>query len=317
MWRRLLTVPGVIGLLVAVVGLIAHFRTPRSTTTLAISAISPYLVIGSIGALVCFAIARGVVGWVGLGSAVVLICCYALIQGPLYRASAVPAGGHDVVIMTANLRLGRADPAAILAAVRSRHVDLLMLEELTPDEVAGLVSAGLDRELPHSVVEPRNNAGGTGLWSRYPLSAADTHHDFSFAFITARVAVPGAARRPTVVALHMAGPYPMPHFWTRDIAHLPSVLHSIPADAPVLVGGDFNATTDMTQFRRLLHGGYADAVDQAGAGYLPTFPNNRIYPPVIAIDHVLTRDATAMQACTLSLAGSDHRALLATVRLPD
>ncbi len=38
------------------------------------------------------------------------------------------------------------------------------------------------------------------------------------------------------------------------------------------VGGDYNSTTDMRQFRDLLTDGYHDAVEQTGSGFAPTFP---------------------------------------------
>ena len=39
-------------------------------------------------------------------------------------------------------------------------------------------------------------------------------------------------------------------------------------------------------------------------------------PPVITIDHVLTRNAAASSIRTVKIKGTDHRALLATVRVP-
>jgi endonuclease/exonuclease/phosphatase (EEP) superfamily protein YafD len=72
----------------------------------------------------------------------------------------------------------------------------------------------------------------------------------------------------------------------------------------------------MRQFRDLLTNGYRDAVEQTGAGFAPTFPSNRWYPPVITIDHILTRNASASPVGTIEVPGSDHRALLATVRVP-
>jgi endonuclease/exonuclease/phosphatase family metal-dependent hydrolase len=192
-----------------------------------------------------------------------------------------------------------------------------MLEELTPDEAERLQAAGLDKLLPYAQLAPRWNAAGSGLVSKYPLSDRAVRDDFPFEFVSARVAVPGLAQRPTVVALHMYGPYPGQQTpqWRRDIAHVQPVLQGLPSDAPVVVGGDFNATTSMVQFRRLLTGGYADAADQAGAGLTPTYPANRLVP-LIAIDHVLTRAAVARSVDSVRLPGSDHRGLLVTVRLP-
>ena len=84
----------------------------------------------------------------------------------------------------------------------------------------------------------------------------------------------------------------------------------------VIIGGDYNSTPDMRQFRDLLTDGYRDAVEQLGAGFAPTFPSNRWYPPLITIDHILTRNAAASSIRTIEVLGSDHRALLATIEVP-
>ncbi|MGB1226237.1 MAG: endonuclease/exonuclease/phosphatase family protein, partial [Mycobacterium sp.] len=84
----------------------------------------------------------------------------------------------------------------------------------------------------------------------------------------------------------------------------------------VIVAGDFNSTPDMRQFRDLLTDGYRDAVDQIGAGWGPTFPSRPLFPPLITIDHVITRNAAVSSIHTVEVRGSDHRALLASVSLP-
>jgi endonuclease/exonuclease/phosphatase (EEP) superfamily protein YafD len=71
------------------------------------------------------------------------------------------------------------------------------------------------------------------------------------------------------------------------------------------------------QFRRILAGGFADAADQAGAGYTRSYPADRWYPPLIAIDHVLTRNGPVATAVdTVTVEGSDHRSLVARVAVP-
>jgi endonuclease/exonuclease/phosphatase (EEP) superfamily protein YafD len=86
--------------------------------------------------------------------------------------------------------------------------------------------------------------------------------------------------------------------------------------AAVIVAGDFNATPDMRQFRDLLTDGYRDAVNQTGTGFSPTYSPHPWIPPLITIDHVLTRNSSARSIRTVDIPGSDHRALLATVAVP-
>jgi endonuclease/exonuclease/phosphatase (EEP) superfamily protein YafD len=84
----------------------------------------------------------------------------------------------------------------------------------------------------------------------------------------------------------------------------------------VIVAGDVNSTTDMRPFRALLRNGYRDAAEQSGAGFKPTFPGNSRLPPLIVIDHVLTRNCTATSLRTLKVPGSDHRGLVVTIAIP-
>jgi endonuclease/exonuclease/phosphatase (EEP) superfamily protein YafD len=72
----------------------------------------------------------------------------------------------------------------------------------------------------------------------------------------------------------------------------------------------------MRQFRDLLDGGYRDAVIQTGAGFSPTYSPHPALPPLITIDHVLTRNSSTRSIHSVAIPGSDHRALLATVAVP-
>jgi endonuclease/exonuclease/phosphatase (EEP) superfamily protein YafD len=108
-------------------------------------------------------------------------------------------------------------------------------------------------------------------------------------------------------------------YWQRGIATTKTALIEFADQAgagSVIVGGDFNSTPDMRQFRDLLTNGYHDAVKQTGAGFSPTFPSNKFFPPIITIDHVLARNAAASSIRSVTIPGSDHRALLATIQVP-
>jgi endonuclease/exonuclease/phosphatase (EEP) superfamily protein YafD len=311
--RVLLTLLGSALLCCAALGLIAHFLTMRPLWLLGAAAFSPYLLLGAPVAAILLGVSRQ---WIGLAAATLLTLACLAIQAPLYVADHAPPAGRPVVMLTANLLLGRADPGAIVKLVRDHHVDALATQELTPAERDALARAGLDDTLPYSVIDARDGAAGVGLWSRFPLHSEQKLHDFHFAFVSAKIAVPGIRADSTIAATHMAGPWPASAHWLDDIARLPEALQSLAAGGgPVLVGGDFNATPDTAQFRRLLKGGFHNAAEQAGAGMTRSYPADTWYPPLIAIDHVLTRSAVARAAKTVSLPGSDHRGLLVTAQL--
>ena len=124
----------------------------------------------------------------------------------------------------------------------------------------------------------------------------------------------------TVAVTHLSVPTPDPlRGWRDDLARLPETLLKIAesGQGPVIVGGDLNATPDNLEFRRLLRNGYHDAAAQAGAGLTRTYrADARLLPALFAIDHILTHDCTASAVRTLSVAGTDHRALVADIELP-
>jgi endonuclease/exonuclease/phosphatase (EEP) superfamily protein YafD len=224
--------------------------------------------------------------------------------------------GVDVRVMASNLYVGRASARAVVAMVARERIDVLALEELPPEEVRALDRAGLRRLLPYRNVDARPGANGSGLFSRFPLSRRDPYNSTDQnGEPRALVAVPGAP------ALDVQVVHPPPPSriatWHRVLGDLPRVDRG-DGHAHVLLG-DFNASLDHRELRRLLggDGGYVDAADATGKGLVATWPTNRRFPPVITIDHVLADPRSRVQRFdAYKIKGSDHRAVVATVRIP-
>ncbi|TDQ51431.1 endonuclease/exonuclease/phosphatase family protein [Actinorugispora endophytica] len=222
--------------------------------------------------------------------------------------------GPALRVLTLNMYLGSADAETVVDLVRRNDVDLLSLQELTPDAADALETAGIGGTLPHAVVEARLGASGGGLYSRHPLTriAGPTDHEPEMPW--AEVAVPGAVPVEAV----SAHPFPplgpgMTRDWTRYMADLP---HADPDGAVRVLAGDLNATTDHAVLRELLATGYTDAAAAAGNGFDATWPVGGTVPGVV-IDHVLADErARAVRTSTHLVPGTDHRALLAEVVLP-
>jgi endonuclease/exonuclease/phosphatase (EEP) superfamily protein YafD len=307
-----LAVPALAAALVWV--LLRHYAAGNPLLLGTIAA-TPYVVLlAPLVGLVLMLIARQ---WIGVGAAVLVLALATSTQLWLYTADDPPKDAVVIHVMTANLRLGQADARDLVGSVRRHSVDVLMLEELTAGEQDALVAAGLNDLLPHHSSAPEGGGFGTGLWSRFPMSDAQQPDQFTFGFVTARLAVPGVARPVQAAALHASGPVPSAVLWQQDMRGFAQFLPTLAGDRPVIVGGDFNATPDTVQFRRILDAGFSDAADQAGGGYTATFPGDRWFPPLIAIDHVLSRGGpVATGVDTVTIKGSDHRALLVSVALP-
>lgn len=311
--RRLWTVLGAVLLASAAVAIAVRYVPIVNRPLIVTAALAPYLMLSAPLALLVFLALRR---WLVVALAAALTVTAVAIQAPLFVAAKAP-DGVSVRFMSVNLRYGHADAQEVTELARAR-ADVLAVQELTPEESTRLAAAGLGAEFPFHALQPKEGPAGVGIWSRYPIIASKPVDDFWLGLLTARIRVPGVGADTTAVVTHMSAPWPEPiQGWREDMARLSTALGEIAADAdgPILVAGDLNSTADMREFRALLRDGYRDAAEQAGAGVTRTHPADLVVPPIFAIDHILTRDATATSVDTVSVAESDHRALIAHVIL--
>ena len=223
--------------------------------------------------------------------------------------------GVGVRVMVQNLEYGRAAPHDVVRAVRTGGVDLLLTVETTPESADALRTAGLTGLLPHEAASTAPTTQGVAVWSRLPLSAPERVPGFSLGLVRTEMAGPGGPV--TVVAAHPVAPVFDAALAVEEADRLRWYLGSLPGPAPVIVGGDFNATWDHVRFRDLRDLGYTDSVSGGRDGWVPTWPAGRRFPPLIGIDHVLARGAVAVgETETVEVDRTDHLGVLATVRLP-
>lgn len=229
-----------------------------------------------------------------------------------------PASGPALRLMTANLQLGRAAAAPLVELARRTRADVLFVQELTDEAAARLLRAGLSALLPHHITQAvPGGAGGGGIYARHPLSDGLPMPPTSLAQPSARLDLP-SGQSVQLVCVHARPPTPP---GSRDaVARWREVLSVLPppGHTPVILAGDFNATLDHAQLRRLLRLGHHDAALQAGNALVPTWrPPPAGCPALLAIDHILIDPRCAVRATSVHrLPGSDHRALYARLRLP-
>jgi endonuclease/exonuclease/phosphatase (EEP) superfamily protein YafD len=240
-----------------------------------------------------------------LGVVLVAVVAPRALGGP-----SAPEGepGPTLRVLTANLRRGGAPPEAVVALVRRTRADVLSLQELRPETVDALDAAGLAELLPHHEFDPDN---GSALFARVELRPVRT--------------------RPSVVgaALPMEGAPPLELFAVHPQAPLRSIdlpawragLRALPPatrHGPIrILAGDFNATLDHAELRRLIDTGYEDAAAEVGAGLRATWPSGRRIPPPVTIDHVLADARCGVRAVSVHhIPRSDHRAVFAELVLP-
>lgn len=307
--RRVLTVASW-----SVIGAAAALGVGRQlelTSTGGVSAVSlaPWTVIPAAGAVAALAAVRS---WRSALVGAVVVTLVGWPQAATYL-SAEPADAVPVIsVMTANTLHGAADPDALVATVRARGVDVLAVQELTTDSIERLTASGLDQALPYRSIAFQPGGTDVGLWSRYPLDDPQMLTGFALNPVQARVTVAGHPL--TVIAFHSKAPLYNngTELWQADLDRLAEVMAN--PSTPTIVAGDFNATHDHRQFRDLLDTGYTDAGSDAGAGILPTYPADRIWGPLIGIDHVLvSNDLVGLEVTSVDQPGSDHLAVVAVV----
>lgn len=247
-----------------------------------------------------------------LAVAVTLAVC--VLPRAFPDGGALPTG-PTVRVLTANLRVGGADPAVVVGLVRDEHVDLLALQEYTPEAEQALERAGLPALLPHRSSHPLPGVGGSALYSRFPLVDDGVRlNPYEFGQARATVSVPGAA--PLLVeSVHTTAPSSseVTDGLPRSLANEPPAT----GDGPVhVLLGDFNATLDHVALRQLIATGYRDAADVTGDGLVMTWPYDKVFPR-IALDHVLAdRRVGVRRVAVHPLVNTDHRAVFAELVLP-
>ena len=185
------------------------------------------------------------------------------------------AGAERITVMNANLYEGRAKAEQVVDAVRDNDVDILVLEEITPDLLAQMDAAGLAELLPERVGEPDYMVAGTMILANRPL----TDH------VRLRTTFQGWEAK--YGALTVLGVHPValvdPAGWRADHA---AILKQAEADDADLILGDMNATPDHDVMRQLDDAGFRDAGEVANEGWQPTWPANHVgilplLPPLV------------------------------------
>ncbi|WP_155373278.1 endonuclease/exonuclease/phosphatase family protein [Catellatospora vulcania] len=280
-------------------------------------AFTPYVAAGSLVPLAVLLVWRR---WAAAALAAVTALALAVVVLPRWFADDDPmagAAGVPLRVMSANVLVGSADAAELVSLVRSHRVDVLALQEVTPDYLAAADAAGMRDELPYRVDYSVPGVEGSALLSRFPLRDDGMRvNPGGFRQARAEVAVPGGGGV-LIESAHPLAPWAdfvMP-LWERGFQGQPRAT----PDGPVRVLlGDFNATLDHHLLRDLIDSGYRDAADVLGRGLAGTWgPYDGDSIPPVTLDRVLAdRRVGVKDFQVLELPDSDHRPVYAELVLP-
>ena len=266
-------------------------------------------------AIVAAVLALGLRQWLAAAFAVFAVAALGAVIAPRAIGGPDDVEGTPVRVMSANVFHGNGDAGTLARFARDHQVDLLCVEELTPEFAAGLDEAGIGNLLPSHVLSVREGVFGSGIYSRYPLRRLPLEGITS----SRAEAMLGLGRKLDIGAIHNL---PLPASqkgtdgWAQSLTRMPA---PTPGGPVQVLAGDFNATLDQSEFGDLLDRGYYDAAERMGDGLIPTWPEIRArarYLPV-TIDHILyDRDRIGIKDFqVMTLPGSDHRTIYAELVL--
>ncbi|MFI8517565.1 endonuclease/exonuclease/phosphatase family protein [Streptomyces sp. NPDC085481] len=260
--------------------------------------------------LAAFARRRVLAAW-----AAVVVAVTAWFVQP-YGADGTTARGPLVArvrVLASNVEFGQATEA-LIEAVRKERPQLAYVSECDP-ACGRALAAALGAELPYRTAVESTGSRGSVLLSARPLRNPRA--------VPGRMGMPGADTELGGRTVHLQLAHPLPpvprqvHLWERESARIRDYAAAHRDAGPVLLAGDFNASQDHAVLRAVLDAGRLhDAARLAGRARTPTWPQGSPVPPYVQIDHVLVSDDFRVRGVRfLSLAGTDHRAVLADLDL--
>jgi endonuclease/exonuclease/phosphatase (EEP) superfamily protein YafD len=277
-------------------------------------------------------------GWRWLVAAAATIAAFAtLAMGFVWNADPGDDAAVDVRFMTYNVKAllaieRRGGLAALAAEVERHHPDVVVMQDSSP------LMRGRDPERPGSMFglpEVKREAQYV-IASRWPLRNCTTARadsaEVQLAFARCTVDRPGGAFE--IVDVHFESPrtglvaarqegFDGIELWQNNyvgrVAQARALAAVLRTSAhPLVVGGDLNAPDASAAIQALLAIGLRDAFATAGRGWGHTY-GHRLRPrfSFLRIDHILVSDdVTVVRAFTGGEEASDHRPVIADLRLP-
>ncbi|MBO6003555.1 MAG: endonuclease/exonuclease/phosphatase family protein [Aeriscardovia sp.] len=238
-----------------------------------------------------------------------------------------------LTVMTLNCRYGRADAKAIEEFAQKEGVDVLALQEVSPElqEKASLFS-----RFPYQVSggeSGEDNGGFNMVLSRVrPIGSMRSSVDLAAARCPA-MKFDFEGKVLLIASVHPKSPHRGGDFWGWGVNHLasflcylgkdvkmPKMCPSLPISEPfanreadfVVAMGDMNSSIDLPSFRAVLRSGMKDSSMDVHTGLHPTFPATwKGWHQTLELDHVLhSCGLKSYKVKTKKIPGTDHLALV-------
>ena len=234
------------------------------------------------------------------------------LSPPTASAQAPVCAGPVITLATVNLQYSNTRPEAFRAWLRTGPADVLVIQEVTPAWAAELEG---QPAYPHRHVLTRDDPYGMAVLSRWPLESVTLVDLVGDGLPSFAGVVHAGEGRLRFLGLHTHWPLTPQLAAARDLALQSAAQLARAGDLPVVLLGDLNVTPDSPAFDRLLgQAGLRDVM--RGRGWRPTWLAS-FWPLALRIDHVLVSSDLCVEHAEIGPPiGSDHRPVLARLRLP-
>jgi endonuclease/exonuclease/phosphatase family metal-dependent hydrolase len=215
---------------------------------------------------------------------------------------------HSLRLLSANLWNGRAEPRALADVIAERQPDVVLAQELSPEQ-----AVAIERALPHGILLPARNKQGMGLALREPARVSRLplpHRDA----LCARLQLPDTNASVEILNVHLSAPTALGRIAVRRRQVSALRAHLLRTSMPRILAGDFNTLPVMPAYfalRRHLR----DAALETRRGPSPTWGPGASAPRLLRIDHVMLQGLRVIDLEVLAIAGSDHSAIFVTLAL--
>ena len=221
-------------------------------------------------------------------------------------------GGQQLKLVHANVHASSDQYQRLIEFVAEEDPDMIFLQEVTDDWIAGTVS--LLQDYPYFYAETRVGNFGIAAFSKIPFDSI-RHVDsppLDHPTIIATVTV--GDEELTLISSHPTIPLGQYLYSARNqqLASLAELVQD--TDGQLVLLGDFNCSLWDVRYRNLVSSTGLRNV-RKGFGVLPTWPTFMPFA-MIPIDHMLISEGIAVSdARTGRRIGSDHLPLIATLSL--
>lgn len=234
------------------------------------------------------------------------------LQVPVCADPPPLGAGHDLRLLHMNVFWPNSAFDGVIRKALESNADVISVQEVGPQWGCALAD-GLRARYPYAHMLPRTDAFGIAVFSRVPFLSARTMDVCGTPVIEAVLDLPDRPVR--LFAMHTTSPNSYGHFRARNAQLDRLAQHVVSSGMTTVLIGDLNTVTWDEAFSRF----------STRSGLAATTPAlHRTWPSagplaIIPLDHVLVSKDVAPEAIgTIHLPGSDHRGVIADLRiLPD